>query len=941
MKRYLAFLLITLISISALAQSKKESKAKTATVTVVLLSPYSNSASVKFEPHATLICNGDSIKDNGTHTFRKVPVGKVMILAEAEGFIPVIDSLMVEQGADNERFITMTDRIVDLQMVVVNGTIPALVYRNDTLKFTPDGMNFADDDAAREVLRRMPGVEFSEGQIKVGGKPIMKTYVDGRTSLFGDNPMTAIDHIKATDVAHIYAYDEDEHPEEENPNHKGGRHRVLNIVTKSKMLNSYDGVLFGGVGPTLGETLSGNDLRYAGGGSFNFFSDKWLLKLDAMQNNQNSNSTSPSRYFTTESPASTYSENSILGAKLERKWQGKKKGKDTSLSGEYNFSRIAPESMSYSETNYTPLPGMSYTERQYISQDLTTSQDNRHVAKINFSSKTDKYGNITANYSMNVRHHRDMNESEDLNILDGVKMSDVRRINNSRKAQEHEADFSFKRNLGRKWQYMVKGNYSSKNEDNTENRFTNLDNRVSELFIPEDNRGGKWDLQFHMTFDTLSYKVNEDGKRELGSSNSLAAIYNFRSDNRHLTRVAEDLSTGLLDEVNTYSFRNQLTENLFALKWRYMNNKRKFMTSIKAGVNNAVLTDKRRDYSLFDYNKNFLMPDVDVTVQQLGLGGFYLNYTLEGSVPEVPQIRRVLDNQNPLYLRVGNQDLKQAATHSVLLSYTKWKGGISGSHLNIFMQANLTDNYIISKTTYFGKDTYLDEYNYWANAGSSLSTFANVSNRRSLSLYASWSQPLSAIKSGYKLSMNLRASHTPYYYNVMDAINGSEVAGTASIYTDRIKNTHLELAWKGNYSKSDYQMSDRDNEIMTNRLAFTGNVKNILKVGFLKFEYVYNQNHFITRHANDADQMLNIYAGVNLKHGIELSMTAYDLLNSDSGRKWSVSENYSRLSYRENFGRYISFNLKWNLSKVKSNRNVGDKYSTTTVNGVMVVTYSD
>lgn len=481
MKRYLAFLLITLISISALAQSKKESKAKTATVTVVLLSPYSNSASVKFEPHATLICNGDSIKDNGTHTFRKVPVGKVMILAEAEGFIPVIDSLMVEQGADNERFITMTDRIVDLQMVVVNGTIPALVYRNDTLKFTPDGMNFADDDAAREVLRRMPGVEFSEGQIKVGGKPIMKTYVDGRTSLFGDNPMTAIDHIKATDVAHIYAYDEDEHPEEENPNHKGGRHRVLNIVTKSKMLNSYDGVLFGGVGPTLGETLSGNDLRYAGGGSFNFFSDKWLLKLDAMQNNQNSNSTSPSRYFTTESPASTYSENSILGAKLERKWQGKKKGKDTSLSGEYNFSRIAPESMSYSETNYTPLPGMSYTERQYISQDLTTSQDNRHVAKINFSSKTDKYGNITANYSMNVRHHRDMNESEDLNILDGVKMSDVRRINNSRKAQEHEADFSFKRNLGRKWQYMVKGNYSSKNEDNTENRFTNLDNRVSEL----------------------------------------------------------------------------------------------------------------------------------------------------------------------------------------------------------------------------------------------------------------------------------------------------------------------------------------------------------------------------------------------------------------------------------------------------------------------------
>lgn len=938
MRRFAFLIIAAIIALPLCAQSKKkDDKQKTGSITLLITSPYFNSSTVKFEPTATLFCGTDTIKDNGTHSFKRVPVGMAHILVEADGFIPVADSVYIKPGLNDQRFINVTDRVVDLQMVVVEGSVPALVIRNDTLRFTPDGMNFADDDAAREVLRRMPGVEISSGQIKIGGKEVMKTYVDGRTSLFGDNPLTAIDHIKATDVAHIYAYDEDENPEAANEAMKGKKQRVINIETKSKMLNSYDGVLFGGVGPTLGETLNGNKLRYTGGGSFNFFSDKWLLELNAMQNNQNSASASPSRFFTTQSPASRYSENSLIDIALERKWQGKEKGMNTKLKGGYSFSRIAPEAMNFTETSY--LPSMSYTDRQYTSQSIATSQDNQHKAFIDFNSNTQKWGRIKAKYDLTSTHSRANDRSEDIDITDGVKVEDLMRNSNQAVTREHEASLSINNFIGKGLRYTLSSSFTNSNKDLDQDRFSSLFNSISELFITEGNDGGKFTAGAELSYVKPKYKTNEEGEEERVGSKTFGITYNFTADNRRLSRVAEDLSTGNIDYVNTYSYRNQLTENAFALTFMGSSNIKHLMTNINVGAKNATLSDQRRDAKTAGYDKNFLMPDISINLMPTNLNGIRLDYSLNGVLPDVRQIRHEIDNSNPLYLSAGNPELTYSKAHQLTLGYMLFKGGFAGSNLHFSLTGRYIDDYIISKTMYFSKPTYLADYGYEAPAGSSFSSYDNYGSYKSLEGYLRWAQPLSEIKSGYFIFLGNYYSVSPYSYINMDEIRRNETNLQVNLNTDKVKNAHLELTWMLNYNQSKYKESPNTNKILSNSIEFEGNVNKILKYGFLKMKYVYNVNHYKTRSTRNTDNLLNLYAGVNLSHGIELSMTAYDLLNNDSGRKWSITDNYTRLSYRENFGRYISFNLKWNLSKVKSNRNING-YSETEVNGVKIITYS-
>lgn len=938
MRRFAFLLIAAIIALPLFAQNKnKDDKQKTGSITLLITSPYFNSSTVKFEPTATLFCGTDTIKDNGTHSFKRVPVGMAHILVEADGFIPVADSVYIKPGLNDQRFINVTDRVVDLQMVVVEGSVPALVIRNDTLRFTPDGMNFADDDAAREVLRRMPGVEISAGQIKIGGKEVMKTYVDGRTSLFGDNPLTAIDHIKATDVAHIYAYDEDENPEATNEAMKGKKQRVINIETKSKMLNSYDGVLFGGVGPTLGETLNGDKLRYTGGASFNFFSDKWLLELNAMQNNQNSASASPSRFFTTQSPASRYSENSLVDIALERKWQGKERGMNTKLKGGYSFSRIAPEAMNFTETSY--LPSMSYTDRQYTSQSIATSQDNQHKAFIDFNSNTSKWGRIKASYNLTSTHSRANDRSEDIDITDGVKVEELMRNSNQTVTREHEASMSINNFIGKNFRYTLNSSYTNSNKDLDQDRFTSLSNSISELFISEGNDGGKFSARAELSYVKRKYKTNEEGEEELARSNTFGIEYNLTADNRRLSRLAEDLSTGNIDYVNTYSYRNQLTENAVALTYMGSNSTRHIYTNINLGAKNATLSDQRRDAKTVGYDKNFLMPDISINIMPTNLNGFNLYYRMQGILPDVYQIRREIDNSNPLYLSAGNPDLTYSKEHEVTLGYMLFKGGFAGSNLHFSLTGRYIDDYIISKTMYFSKPTYLADYGYEAPAGSSFSTYDNYGSYKSLEGYLRWAQPLSEIKSGYFIFLSNDYSISPYSYINMDEIRRNETRLQVNLNTDKVKNAHLELTWMLNYNQSKYKESPNTNKILSNSIEFEGNVNKILKYGFLKTKYVYNVNHYKTRGTRNTDNLLNLYAGVNLSHGIELSVTAYDLLNNDSGRKWSITDNYSRLSYRENFGRYVSFNLKWNLSKVKSNRNINGN-SSTEVNGMTIVTYS-
>ena len=94
-----------------------------------------------------------------------------------------------------------------------------------------------------------------------------------------------------------------------------------------------------------------------------------------------------------------------------------------------------------------------------------------------------------------------------------------------------------------------------------------------------------------------------------------------------------------------------------------------------------------------------------------------------------------------------------------------------------------------------------------------------------------------------------------------------------------------------------------------------------MKYFFAKVSYTYQHQNNKTYHQIDKENILNIYAGVKVfNRRAEVSITAFDLLNSYHNRIIQMKDNYTSYIDRENFGRYFTINFSWKFRKIKANR---------------------
>ena len=175
---------------------------------------------------------GELAEDSTTTVFRNVLAGQYALTARARGFAEVTDTVWVEPYRHRIKTLELSIREVELKELAVKGHAKAMVLRGDTVDYHPEAVNVLENDMARDILQQMPGVRIDGEGISVLHHEVGKTLVDGR-KLFGDKPITAFDHIEATDVAKIRAYAD--HTDKALQAHR--KRWVLDIITKSKMLS--------------------------------------------------------------------------------------------------------------------------------------------------------------------------------------------------------------------------------------------------------------------------------------------------------------------------------------------------------------------------------------------------------------------------------------------------------------------------------------------------------------------------------------------------------------------------------------------------------------------------------------------------------------------------------------------------------------------------------
>src|SRR6266705_2435276 len=118
-----------------------------------------------------------------------------------------------------------------------------------------------------------------------------------------------------------------------------------------------------------------------------------------------------------------------------------------------------------------------------------------------------------------------------------------------------------------------------------------------------------------------------------------------------------------------------------------------------------------------------------------------LNYSTSTNQPSVSQLQPVPDNSNPLYVKLGNPDLKQEFTHTLRLN-ASLVNPFRNRDFFIFLTAQQTQNKIVNydKINSMGVDSTMP---------------VNVNGVYNMNGSASWGFPVRFLKGTLNISSNL------------------------------------------------------------------------------------------------------------------------------------------------------------------------------------------
>lgn len=850
---------------------------------------------------------------NGKFLFKNLVPGNFYISARADNFEQVVDTVHIEAGTQSLKTMTLKNRLLSLSELVVKGKTPMVSYKGDTIQFNPAGVHVNEGDQARQILEQMPGVDVKDQSITVHGNDIERTYVDGR-SLFGDNPTMALDHVGATDVVKIQAYEETRKAKKgRQMGSRAQKSWVLNIVTKSKMINSVDAQVITSSGASLGDGgVFCHRLRGALGGLFNFFSDSLLITGNLMHNNLDLATNNNRLFFRLTHVYPSYVEGSVAGFNVKRDWRKRTNGL-THWDVNYQFTRKRIESERDTQRSY--FATSDYDWREGVIRSLGTSLDLKHQIGMGITIESERLGTLKASVRQQFQGYHANNSSlaDDRSRL----VSFVSDMASGRRSTANETGVDLNYGLkGNSWDLsadvkFLRGNDDVKAYRNNELLYEDESlNTTDRLEIPCSQHNMVWTAQ----------PVWNCYFREGGKNLRLTTDYTWETRSEKIQQVARDVLTGEIDQLNTYGYSQRVTTNTPAVSLSY-DFSRDCQMGIEAKWENKHVSDTHEGVGRRNYNFSSLGAKVSTSLRTTKLGQISLALSRSMDIPNIAQLRQTVDNGQLYSVVTGNPSLKAAYRYEAELSYNL-RLGMTGGVLVFKGQLASIQDYIGNAMRYFGKETPLPTYAYTAAKGSMLSTFENLSGAWESTANVMLQYPVAVLKGTFSLSGNNRYNRVPSLYNSKRELTDQNTFNCRiALMTSKMADMRLTVSGNfGLYTAS--STSDRFNS-RTVQLGSQLEVArtNIFKYGFLNLLYKFQWQENRSLHDFERNNILNIHGGVKLLKGkAEVSVLAFDVLNSYHDKKTSMFSHYTQWTETQNFGRYVVLNFVWNYRNLKTSR---------------------
>lgn len=850
----------------------------------------------------------------GVYQFRIQKVGKYIVKVERSGYDNGYMNFELRSNRETSilvKDICMTKMSHMLPEVTVRATKVKMVMNGDTIVYNADAFNLADGSMLDALISRLPGVSLTKnGQIFVNGKYVQSLLVNGR-DFFAGNPKIALENLPAYTVNKIKVYNKAGRLSTMMEKSMGDETFVMDVRLKKEYSQGYMANVDASVGTK--ECYMGKffGIKYNDIGRFGVFANVNNL-------NDNQEAKLNGEWLQRDVPQGVLT-NRNFGISYVRFL----KGIDSWASSESTFSVVDVNNISRKSTQ-TFLTGTASSFQL---------SDGRQLDKnTTLNTKNQFYFQSSRNFyilnDLNFRHlHKKGRGETSTEMSDSCTLLNMLTEGNS--SGSNLSNLYFEHKGGRKMvaDYLRWGVSANFEYLKTE-RFTLYDVIYMSSRMPRDFRNNyrhdtnrQWELKGNLSysFDWPDKSITPEYGYRFVYNKASNMLYRLdRLENMDSTRFdmlpsTREVLAHVMDDNNSYSYHEYQNHHLLQLGLG-RDNVGKVLNRWKLKIPVRFVNKNLYCYRLgkHDVSRNVVFLEPNLYASGEALHFFWeLKAEITSHIPSLMSMVDYRDDSDPLYVRKGNPELKNAHHYDAKLSLKRQLG--KRRTMNVELNYSKRDQ-VVAYSLDFDSET-----------GIFTSMPVNVNGNWNFGTKVGY---VHTLDSANKWTLDNQASFN-YIHNIdMVTINGMKQS-QRNLANNYIIGENLKLSFRPN-ATFEYILRTGANYFLINRsLKDFSDINSIsYHVGLnatmnvpLGFQLttdltMYGRRGYQMTEMNRTEWVWNAQLTHTFMKGrIIVKLQGFDILHQLSTTHYAVSEQGRTESWHNSIPRYAMLSLIWRFNK--------------------------
>ena len=818
----------------------------------VLLGRISDTTRLSAVPlaHVLLMHKNDTVKLvadlSGRFYYNGQLSDTMRVQVTAIGFKP-FSGLYIPKRHGLDIGILLKQDAVVLDEVIIMGKRLLMVVKGDTLQYNTDEVRTLDKAKLGDVLQKLPGVTMENG-LKVNGVPIHRIYVNGDTLFKGTD---ALKHITADNVKDVKVFDERNKEDLAQGLKYGRREKVMDVTTKRKVTRQ-------DVAPNARQQK--RHMLSIGGGvdasrnRTSKYPEKFLISYAYKKGNTMTNGLSFSGDYS----------NLFLQDKQEfgGDFEYSKRFRKIVYRSKYTYHNATTYDNRWEEQDYFPTE--RYDSRRYEQASSEKNIVYKYATSQSFGFQIKKI-NVQLGGQYSYGADKNWNNNWVLSTMDNevINSVDVRNYNREYTSQgnvnfristapKKKNTFTLSSSLN-----LVQGGRKGWQVDTLE-----TSSRYVFLCRDWDNNDRTWHtkLEFNRVISRL-LKI------------SLTGAYSYKENSSN--GFGENRLTGLLDTNNTRNYTFYGNSCSVGGVLMYYGDRVEITGggTINYQSRNQVerfpVREQSKDRFLFFNPKWSLRATFSPTLN------LSADYSSQTTLPTAGQLRREINDANPLYLSGGNPLLKPTKEHKWIILFNKIILPSSAFKTEIYF--TLTQDPIVSNSRYFTETTHLSEYDYTVERGATLNTYENSDPKYELSIKFGYDRFWSFLGRCKFETAYFRMKEPSFMLGERNDLMREAGEFEVNILTNFSKKAELNITSMTILGRSESRIGQA-NELLQERVRLQANTTIIPKFRIrAEMDYDYQKN--LTLHHEKNNMILNASISRGFKY-FSMELKGVNLLDS-------------------------------------------------------------